>query len=475
MDCPLCKISVTYHFNNHLYNNCSLFFKVAEPKHPTMNCVEKRKSSFSGWPKQKISIKNLAEAGFYFTKIEDAVTCHWCGVTIKRWQLYDDALEKHLNEKPGCMFLWDTYFFECKQAMISVCKECNLFTVDLSHSLRCMGLLKKDIKARNILGMFPRNPKMKTETRRLQTFDEWPLKEPFVKDLVDSGFYYSGMGDMVICFYCDGVLNNWLNFDNPFLKHLEKYPDCKFAKWTKQIQTKVAEVNYEVMKLEMNRFSSFYSWPKRQYINVEHLAKIGFFSLGHQDYVQCAFCKVIIGNWSVKDLQHWDTEYMSVRIHLMKSPQCPFMKGLNVKNIPVNSKILRPLHPDMMNEIKRLTTFKDCKKNISKFDLAESGFYYCENIIKCFWCSFEINDIEENFLETHAKSRPECIFAQVFVAKETRSEKLSNDCKICLTAECEILFIPCYHFVSCVSCANKIKNCCVCRQAISEKIKIYKC
>ena len=479
MECPLCSSApVKPHFNIHLQMYCSLVFKIIEPRHPNMDCIEQRKLSFSGWPTQKISVKSLTEAGFYFTKVKDAVTCYWCGIIMKDWLNDDDALEKHLNEQPGCMFLWNTHFSERTGTMISLCKHCNLFTFNLSHTLRCTGLLEKDIQMRDIPGRLPRNPKMKTVARRLQTFNEWPLKEPFVKELVESGFFYSGMGDTVTCFYCDGDLNNWLQYDDPFEKHLDKYPRCHFAlkakRRAKWLKSKIVEVNYEVMKFELNRLGTFRSWPQRKFINAEHLAKIGFFCLGYEDYVQCAFCKVIVGDWDSECMQNWNTEDIPFKVHYMKTPNCPFLKGMNVKNIPMNRKILTPLHPDMMNEIKRLKSLNNWKNiSVSKFNLAESGFYFIGNILKCFWCSFELNDVGENFLKTHAKNRPECIFAQSLLKEESRSEN-SENCKICMMTECDILFIPCNHFVSCETCASRIKNCCVCRSTISQKIKVFK-
>lgn len=47
-------------------------------------------------------------------------------------------------------------------------------------------------------------------------------------------------------------------------------------------------------------------------------------------------------------------------------------------------------------------------------------------------------------------------------------------CKICLTNESNVLFLPCRHFSSCTSCNKKMKNeCHICRQKIDKKINIY--
>lgn len=49
-----------------------------------------------------------------------------------------------------------------------------------------------------------------------------------------------------------------------------------------------------------------------------------------------------------------------------------------------------------------------------------------------------------------------------------------NDCKICYDAALDCCLYPCGHVVACLSCAQRITECPVCRFTISEVIKMYR-
>jgi hypothetical protein len=49
-----------------------------------------------------------------------------------------------------------------------------------------------------------------------------------------------------------------------------------------------------------------------------------------------------------------------------------------------------------------------------------------------------------------------------------------NDCVVCEERRVEMAFSPCGHFVSCAQCAVSLKECPMCRNAIRDKVKIYK-
>ena len=64
-----------------------------------------------------------------------------------------------------------------------------------------------------------------------KTFKRWPKGHIIQPDeLVDAGFYYTGISDRVKCFSCGGVLCDWEAGDDPLQKHMLCYSDCSFAK-----------------------------------------------------------------------------------------------------------------------------------------------------------------------------------------------------------------------------------------------------
>ena len=84
--------------------------------------------------------------------------------------------------------------------------------------------------------------------------------------------------------------------------------------------------NIEKYKSEAARLATFDAWtyplpaPK-------DLAKCVLCYLGQTDAVQCTFCTKIILDWR--------PEYLPKKVHKDMSPDCPFMKGQDVGNIPL--------------------------------------------------------------------------------------------------------------------------------------------
>ncbi|CAH1246363.1 BIRC3 [Branchiostoma lanceolatum] len=66
------------------------------PKHPELSSEEDRLSTFFRWPLYSpISPRKLAQAGFYYTYIDDQVKCYWCEGGLKDWQAGDDPWTEH--------------------------------------------------------------------------------------------------------------------------------------------------------------------------------------------------------------------------------------------------------------------------------------------------------------------------------------------------------------------------------------------
>ena len=54
--------------------------------------------------------------------------------------------------------------------------------------------------------------------------------------------------------------------------------------------------------------------------------------------------------------------------------------------------------------------------------------------------------------------------------QQLRQERL---CKICLDKEVGVVFIPCGHFATCVSCAPSFNKCPVCRAKIEGAVRTF--
>ncbi len=58
----------------------------------------------------------------------------------------------------------------------------------------------------------------------------------------------------------------------------------------------------------------------------------------------------------------------------------------------------------------------------------------------------------------------------LFLQQELRDQRL---CKICMSREANIVFVPCGHLATCGSCATAFRNCPVCRSKIQQAVKTF--
>ena len=79
---------------------------------------------------------------------------------------------------------------------------------------------------------------------------------------------------------------------------------------------------------EAARLASFAQWTVT-FVQPADLAKAGFYSLNGQDMCRCPFCPAVLGDWEEGD--HPMTE------HEKFSPNCPFVNGGDVGNVPLES------------------------------------------------------------------------------------------------------------------------------------------
>lgn len=77
---------------------------------------------------------------------------------------------------------------------------------------------------------------------------------------------------------------------------------------------------------ERVRLSTFSDWPTMAKVAAVDLAHAGFFYTGGSDRVQCAFCRGYLRNWVDGDTPEGE--------HRRHFPECPFVRGTSVDNVP---------------------------------------------------------------------------------------------------------------------------------------------
>ena len=85
-------------------------------------------------------------------------------------------------------------------------------------------------------------------------------------------------------------------------------------------------IDIDQYKAESARLQTFQYWPS-SHIRPADLANAGFIYAGNDDLVRCVFCGQYVGNWEEDDFPM--TEHRSL------FPDCPFIQGRDVGNIPI--------------------------------------------------------------------------------------------------------------------------------------------
>ena len=82
------------------------------PTTPTIpvnySCLENRISTYStNWDvTTKPAVRDMAEAGFYYTGRSDIVRCFTCGLQLEKWFQSDIPLKEHQAHREECEFLF---------------------------------------------------------------------------------------------------------------------------------------------------------------------------------------------------------------------------------------------------------------------------------------------------------------------------------------------------------------------------------
>ena len=171
--------------------------------------------SFIGWPlNESVHPEQLARVGFVYTGEGSLVQCFQCGVRYRTWLKGDVPLSVHQKCNPRCAFL----HMLTNRDKSSVDKLPNRSSIPDSLSL--------NVQQSNVTLEFP---DFADQATRLQSFKYWGGVLP-KEELAEAGFYMIARRDVVKCFSCHVVLQDWERTDNVIEEHQRHSPGCEFLK-----------------------------------------------------------------------------------------------------------------------------------------------------------------------------------------------------------------------------------------------------
>ncbi|NXG48799.1 BIR7B protein, partial [Psilopogon haemacephalus] len=188
----------------------------------SMRSEARRLRTFRQWPDTSpISPRDLVKAGFFFVGPGDDVQCFCCGGVLKDWARGSCPIAEHLKFFPSCKFISGEDVGNQEMLPLQEISD----TVDGQFLSLSHGIDSEETALPNE----PEYPEMAREEMRLSTFQNWPqYTDVPPEQLARAGFYYTGQGDVVRCFHCDGGVRSWSFGDDPWREHAKWYPDCEF-------------------------------------------------------------------------------------------------------------------------------------------------------------------------------------------------------------------------------------------------------
>lgn len=78
---------------------------MATPVYPSFIDFSLRLKTFDEVWNVPIDKVYMAEAGFFYTTVNDLVRCFYCGTGIWDWKRDDNPFVEHARYSPGCSFL----------------------------------------------------------------------------------------------------------------------------------------------------------------------------------------------------------------------------------------------------------------------------------------------------------------------------------------------------------------------------------
>ena len=195
------------------------------------NECQRRRTFLSSWPhRNNLSGIRMAQAGLYSVGNGDEVQCVFCRGRLRKWETNDDPMQEHSRLYPFCRFVKG---LSCGNQPYRQTITSEDFRNLTSFRPGWTTLAKADInracRLTGVNNIRPDRIEYALESSRKVTFKRWfyEARVP-AKQLWLAGFYATGAGDEVRCFYCAGGFRDWSRGDDPWEFHARYFSTCPF-------------------------------------------------------------------------------------------------------------------------------------------------------------------------------------------------------------------------------------------------------
>ncbi|KAL3882765.1 hypothetical protein ACJMK2_029073 [Sinanodonta woodiana] len=286
---------------------------------------------------------------------------------------------------------------------------------------------------------------------RLSTFGRFPLITGVnVRTIAAAGFFYTGHGDVVRCYACDGGLKHWVPGDDPWEEHYRWFPDCSHLDLS----------NYRPLNGEANAAEN--NKPKDTVSALTETTAPSEGLIRRLDTMAIAEKKTKYQEWELDMnspavlavLDHgYSKQAVQVAITELRQKGRNLLTAMSILDVLLS-------HEDIQNQIpkdnfehhgtqnlerKQETTDKDLTEEISSTKTSSKG----------------IASEEKKYTQLR------------FLMEENVMLTSRMTCKRCRKRNKSILVLPCTHFCLCEQCSMEVSLCPECWKPIHERVKTY--
>ncbi|XP_078579679.1 baculoviral IAP repeat-containing protein 7-like [Branchiostoma floridae x Branchiostoma japonicum] len=430
-----------------------------------LNTELHRVHTFFGWPEgTPVRPERLAKLGFFYLGVRDKVECAFCGGVLHQWEEGDDPKTEHQRHYPHCPFIRNCATSNVpldNPATPNVPQDSPDSCTEQQSSGQWRNFAQQDSTVEQQSERrghiesepppppggtdHPKHPELSSEEDRLSTFFRWPLYSPISpRKLAQAGFYYTYIDDQVKCYWCEGGLKDWQAGDDPWTEHARWYgEECGFV---------LRERGIGYVRQIKNTFPSL--------VQVAH-------HYSQQDFVQdfivgAANVTVQVGEGDPEDefeervLDAMDSRVVRNVVEM----------GFGQQNVEIvvrrRLRARRGPFTTMTDLVEALLAMDDNEEP------AEDPYTEDEEDRNAVGPTPTGN--QEPAVEQMEEPEDETPASMEELQRRLQRMKEERMCKICMTNDATMVFIPCGHLCCCEGCAHTMRSrgrkCPICRARI---------
>ncbi|XP_041350803.1 baculoviral IAP repeat-containing protein 2-like [Gigantopelta aegis] len=290
------------------------------------------------------------------------------------------------------------------------------------------------------------------EAVRLNSFVVGPLQRNRLQKCAKARmFFYAGIGDSVKCFFCDGGLRTWEPGDDPWREHARWFAKCPYVRQVKGPEfiaaaSRNANANAARTRNDNKKNRTLGSKGEKQ-----------AFSKGKA-------CTV-------------DPRHVSAR---MDRPIVRTVLDMGIPREAVQKTIerhLRETGDDFSSAealLEAVFANQNSEQNETEAVASEASSSTCSGKTEMMAEITAADTAEtEKLSQMEEEELADTNEDTESLLEENRQLKEQRQCRICMDAEVNVVFLPCGHLVCCTACAPAMRKCPICRGNIRGTVRTF--